>query len=183
MAAGDGLVIMRPTSISYSGTNAGINGNGRIDFTAVTSLSLNGVFTSSYDNYLIVFMGNGSGNNQFFYGRLRVAGTDATGSNYARQRFFASSTSFGGSRLTGQDKATIGVYDSEQRDGSHIYVYGPFLAQPTAFRQTGVHGEAGAVLGDTASTHSLSTSYDGITILPESPDTITGSVTVFGYEE
>lgn len=183
MAAGDGLIIMRPTSIAYAGTTAGINADGGVDFTAVTSLSLNGVFTSAYDNYLIVIAGNGSANNQFFYGRLRASGTDASGSDYARQRLFASSTTVGGSRLTGQDKATIGAYDSEQRDGSHIHVYGPFLAQPTAFRQTGMHGDAGAVLGDTASTHSLSSSYDGITIFPESPDTLTGNVAVFGYEE
>jgi hypothetical protein len=54
MAAGDGLVSMTPSSIAHSGTSASINADGGVDFTAVTELSLNGVFTSDYDNYLIV---------------------------------------------------------------------------------------------------------------------------------
>lgn len=183
MAAGDGLVTMTPTSIAHSGTSATITADGGVDFTTITSLSLNGVFTSSFNNYLIVVSGNGSGDNQFFYGRLRLSGTDASGSNYARQRLFASGVSAGASRLTSQDKVTLGCYDSEQRDLTHIHVYGPALALPTAFRSTGMHGHSGAVLGDTVGTHSLSTAYDGITILPESPDTMTGNIVVLGYEE
>jgi hypothetical protein len=74
MAAGDGLVIMTPTSIAHAGTSASINADGGVDFTAVTSLSLNGVFTSAHDNYLIVIRYVAASGDPRTRLRLRTAG-------------------------------------------------------------------------------------------------------------
>ena len=48
-----GMVLLKPTSIAHSGTSASIGANGQVTFTAVTSLSLNGVFSADFDNFLL----------------------------------------------------------------------------------------------------------------------------------
>ena len=182
MAAGDGLVTMTPTSVDHSGTSASINADGSVDFSAVTSLSLNGVFTSGFDNYLIVFRGTVSANESLRF-KLRAAGTDTTGTNYVRQYLQASGSSApNGARSAAQDNAIWGEGFAQQRIGCHWHVYGPALAQPTAVRVVSAMDELSASIIDSAVTHSLSTSYDGITLYVVA-DNFTGSVVVFGYEE
>jgi hypothetical protein len=181
MATGDGLVSMAPTSIAYSGTSAGINADGGVDFSAVTSLSLNGVFTSDYDNYLIVVR-KVSSVATGVQGRLRLSGTDATATNYTFQLLRADGSAVSGQRFTTQDHVRVFGGGTALRDGGSLQVYGPALAQPTAFRSTTVDSYLNANLDDLAGTHSLSTAYDGISFIPASGD-ITGNVHVFGYEE
>lgn len=183
MAAGDGLISMKPTSIAHSGTSATINSDGGVDFTAVTSLSLNGVFTGDYDNYLIVANYKGSTETSI-YARLRSAGTDATGSNYVRQFLYASGSAAPSGGRSSADNTGLGfgwIINSESGDQFHLY--GPYLAQPTASRSVNVYGGSSVQINDWASTHSLSTSYDGLTLQTSTANTFTGTVHVFGYEE
>jgi hypothetical protein len=183
MAAGDGLVIMTPTSIAHSGTSASINSDGGVDFTSVTSLSLNGVFTSSFDNYLIVYRGIASVNDSGIRFRLRVSGTDNTTANsYTQQFVYADGSTTAASRLSA-DYANQVLHSSSTREGGgHLHLYGPFLTQPTAARSVVVSGFGSAYLQDSAVTHNQSTSYDGITFFPPSGN-FTGNIVVFGYEE
>lgn len=179
MAAGDGLVSMTPTSIAHSGTSASINADGGVDFTAVTELNLNGVFTSDYDNYLIVMRFTDTNQSGFSF-RLRASGSDASGTDYAYQDMHADG-GVTGSRTTGADKAVTGVGD-QLMTGHVIHMYGPYLTQPTAHRSVNGSGANGAALYDFAGTHSLSTAYDGITVFPNA-GSFTGNIHVFGYEE
>lgn len=183
MAAGDGLISMKPSSIAHSGTSASINSDGGVDFTAVTSLSLNGVFTSAYDNYLIVLNGYGSADTGTNF-RLRAAGSDASGaSDYVFQYLLASgSATPSGARDSAQTFGRIGNLMTTQRSGIQVHIYGPYLAQATAWRSVTVDGLSSGRIQDFANTHDLSTSYDGFTIYPNSGD-FTGTVHVFGYEE
>ena len=185
MAAGDGLVSMAPTSIAHSGTSASINADGGVDFSAVTSLSLNGVFTSDYDNYLIVvnhYVSNTTGNWRMWI-RLRASGTDATAANYTSQRLSADGTTKGAQRLTSQTEFFLGQSSATLRSADTIHMYGPALSQPTAARNVNVYGSSNATIFDLANTHSLSTSYDGFTLIPETGAEFTGTIHVFGYEE
>ena len=184
MAAGDGLVSMKPSSIAHSGTSASINADGGVDFSAVDSLTLNGVFTSDYDNYLIVWGPCvASGQNPNMMMQLRAAGTNATGSNYTYQNLYASSTTVAGARTSSQSKGIIGEISATQRSGDMVHIYGPALAQPTAWRTVNASGFASAYITDFAGTHSLSTAYDGFEITLNQVQTISGSIHVFGYEE
>jgi hypothetical protein len=186
MAAGDGLISMTPTSITHSGTSATINADGGVDFTAVTSLSLNGVFTSDYDNYLIVIRHRGvSGSgNQILVMRMRAAGSDASGSNYVSQELSANSTTVSSSRTASRTNAYVAHANADLEGGDQIHVYGPALAQPTAFRNVSFYGRSNtAAITDFASTHSLSTAYDGFNLAGNDGNGFTGNVHVFGYEE
>jgi hypothetical protein len=182
MAAGDGLVSMTPTSIAYSGTSAGINADGGVDFSAVTSLSLNGVFTSAYDNYLIVtrFTNTAAGNHNQF--RLRASGSDnSTANSYVYQRLEATSTNVAGSRTT-SNLTFLSRESATDPSGILTHIYGPYLAQPTALRTVDASARLGGYITDIACTHNQSTAYDGFTVFPDS-GSITGTVHVFGYEE
>lgn len=182
MAAGDGLISMTPTSIAYSGTSAGINADGGVDFTAVTELSLNGVFTGDYDNYLVIFGDVATSHNNLGM-RLRASGSDATGSNYSYQTLYANSSfTPGGERYTSQTIWERMFASSSIADVQPLHIYGPALAQPTAARSISGIGYAGAYIRDCAGMHSLSTSYDGFTLITYS-FTMSGTVHVFGYEE
>jgi len=183
MAAGDGLVSMKPTSIAAGVGTASINADGGVDFTAVTSLSLNGVFTSEMDNYLIVISGVPVSSAGTVRLRMRASGTSDSGSNYTRQYLQAVSTAVNGGRSTSQTQATIGSFgDTSLPAGYHVHIYGPALAQATAIRSVNVNtGSSVPNITDNANTHSLSTSYDGCEILPLTAST--GTVHVFGYEE
>jgi hypothetical protein len=177
----NGLVVMTPSSIAYSGTSASINADGSVVFSACSSLSLNGVFTSDYDNYMIVCRGTSSASSLIRM-RLRVSGTDDSGANYTWQRIEANSTTVSGSRSTGDNQSNIHRMFNVQRTGFVLNTYGPFLTQPTAWRTTVVADEASASIYDVVGTHSQSSAYDGITLFP-STGSITGLVTVFGFNQ
>ena len=177
-----GMVLMRPTSIVSTGTSASatIGANGSVTFSACESLSLNGVFTTSYDNYMVVVRGNSSDDGGNLSVRLRTGSTDASGSNYTYQVLAASSTSVTGARATATYTRLL-LLDDSDKGGGTAYIYGPFLAQPTAFRGVSVGGGSATFMRDFSATHSLSTSYESMTILNEtSGQTLTGLISVYG---
>ena len=177
----NGLVVMTPSSIASTGTgnSSSINADGSVDFASCATLSLNGVFTSSYDNYMVALSGysSSSGGNVKF--RLRVSGTDnSTASSYVNQYWFANGTSVSASR----DTLTTGYFAGRgdtQRAGTIGYVYGPYLVQPTAWRSIFADDYLNASVTDTAGTHNQSTSYDGISFIATS-GSFTGLVCVYG---
>lgn len=84
-----GIVQRRPTSIANGGGTASVSGN-KVTFGGVSSISLNGVFTSAFDEYLVdvrvtSFSAPGGG-----WIRLRAAGVDAAGSIYGQQQHWNS---------------------------------------------------------------------------------------------
>ena len=177
----NGLELIKPTSIASTGTgnSSSINTNGSVTFSSCATLSLNGVFSSTYDNYMIVLrFTNASGTTTLQY-RLRASGTDnSTASSYVTQELTADSTSVLGGRYTA-NLAYFGTAYATQRSGLVMNVYGPFLAQPTASRSVTVGDSSSAYFYDAAHTHNQSTSYDGLTVLL-SAGTISGLVCVYG---
>lgn len=175
-----GMTVVRPSSIVFSGATASITPNGSVSFSAVDSLSLNGVFTSAYDNYMVVVGGNSSDDGGNLSVRLRTGSTDASGSNYTYQVLAASSTSVTAARASSTYTRLV-LLDDSDKGGGTAYIYGPFLSQPTAFRGVSVGGGSVTFMRDFAATHSLSTSYESMTIFNEtSGQTLTGLISVYG---
>lgn len=182
MAIGDGLISMQPSSLSVTGTSGVINSDGGVDFSSITSLSLNGVFTSAYTNYLVVLTSTLGSGSEPIYMRLRSAGTDASGTDYAGQLTYADGTSETALRITGQTQAVIAHVNSTALSGDHVYIYQPYLSTPTVTRDVNTNAASWARIVDCAAGHGLSTSYDGMTIYPNT-SSISGNIHVFGYEE
>lgn len=173
-----GMVLLTPTSIAYSGTSASIGANGQVTFTTVTALSLNGVFTADFDNYVVSMRFSvASPTNDGL--RLRASGTDATGSNYIFQYIYADGTVIARARSTPVSYWYAGnPTNTVAQNGRTISLYGPFLAQPTAMRTVEVDSFGSAMIYDIAGTHSLSSSYDGFTL--DWGVNTTGTLQVYG---
>jgi len=162
----NGLILLTPTSIAYTGTSATIGANGSVTFTSCSSLSLNGVFSADYDNYMVVIRNTGGAEGWQQLCRLRSGGVDENSASnyYTWQRLFARSTTVSADRQSTNSWERFGIGGSHT--GFIAYFYGPFLAQPTAARTVTHENTSGYVapgIADAANTHSLSNSYDGFT--------------------
>ena len=178
-----GMVLLTPTSIAHSGTSASIGANGQVTFTAVTSLSLNGVFSADFDNYVVFIeagMSNASSANMQM--RLRSNGSDnSTANSYTLQYIQANGSTIDAGRGT-YNLAPIGTWAGNTlRNGFCVSVYGPFLSQPTALRSVTMSSFNSATIEDTAGTHNQSTSYDGATFSLSSFN-MTGKLAVYGIK-
>ena len=173
-----GMVLMKPTSIDYSGTSATLGENGQVTFNAVTSLSLNGCFTADFDNYVVsIRSGNTTDANMSL--RLRSSSTDDSGSNHTYQNIIVNGTAVSAGRGSSTTAWILGTHGTNGKDGLTLNIYGPNLSQPTAGRWTGMTSYATVIINDSAFTHSLSNSYDGFTLFMAS-GSVTGALTVYG---
>jgi len=181
-ASVSGLTAITPSSIAVGSGSASSAGNGQVTFTTVgTNLSLNGVFSSTYRSYMIVFDCSHSTNASFDV-RLRVSGTD-TSSAYFYNIIDYYSNSATVDLAQGNSASSIVLADSgNSRRGFRMDVLNPFVATQT-FLNTMVSGYKSATPRQEANlsfaTQGGSTSFDGITFIP-STGTMTGTVTVYG---
>lgn len=189
MAEIAGLKLIVPSSVSAGGSaSASVSASGKVTFSNVTNtdtLSVEGAFSSTYTNYLIVMTITGGGGDRV-HARLRVGGSDATGTDYTWQFVVTSNTTTTATRTTSQTQIAICRDASGGASGepstSHIYFYAPALAQTTAIRTLTLAPDSGAVIHDYASTHAVSTSYTGITIIPGSTGT-DGTLCIYGLSQ
>ena len=71
MAEIAGLTLITPSSVAGSGVS--VSASGKVTFTAATSVSVNGVFSATHDNYLVVVRGSV----QHLAAPLRIVGESA----------------------------------------------------------------------------------------------------------
>lgn len=176
-----GLRICTPTSVSHSGTSATINANGGVDVSAVTSVSLNGVFSSTYTNYHLIFSGDqATGVNMRV--RMRSAGTDATASSWSRQYAAFTGGTATIARTTAMTHGTGFIY-SYPFGGGFVDIYQPYLATYTMFGSSIIAEDTNdGYMVWNAVQYPVATSYDGLTI-DVATGSITGNFAIYGYAE
>ncbi len=158
------------------------------NFTAQSTVSINDVFSATYDNYLIKFNNlTGSSTPQNLEMRLRVGGADNSSSNYYWLIAYGvfspgSSTSIVGGNSSGLATLwPIGIANSTFA-GASVELYDPFNTKKTRFHATAsINDASDATIGRTGQT-SVTTSYTGFTFFP-SGGTLTGSMSVYGYNK
>jgi hypothetical protein len=192
--AATGLTLLTPTSIANTSGTASIGTNGTITFNGVTSVSLNDVFSSTYDNYKIIVTGNTSITSATgLLMRLRVSGADNTSSNYRWSTIYA------------RDNAAAPTVGAEGSNGTNTYALVGSLSSTAGFTATNTIELANPFVStkntslnfmtyvyDQVATYgfvytggaimSVTTSYTGFTIYAPSGN-ITGSVSVYGYND
>lgn len=150
-------------------------------FSAVSSVTADSVFTSTYTNYRIVIRYQTSTSAELSM-QLRAATVDtATGYNY--QSIQADSTTINGARATSQTSAFIGKDPGAFWSLTTLELSGPQLAEPTVYqavntRNSGAYTSPWVV--QYFGNQSASTQFDGIKFLVAS-GTTTGSYTIYGY--
>jgi hypothetical protein len=182
-ATAPGLAIVAPTTISAGGGSSSLSG-GAVTFTGVSSISLNGCFTTTYDNYEILLQITASSAAGYTGMRMRVGGTDSTAASYSTQSLEASATSVSASRLASQTSMNVAYHDTSYPGiFAQMVVNAPALARNTNLTSVLPYREVAATQiawRTMAGVHAVATAYDGFTLLPTS-GTITGVVTVYGY--
>jgi hypothetical protein len=139
-------------------------------FSAVSSVSLNGVFTSEYQNYHILFSRTSGSSTTM---RLRASGTDDSSSNYELRGYFGGAAT-GNQNLTGQTSWNVAAGSGVAM--ANMVLSNPAVASPS-FGTLSLHS---VTIGTFAAiTHQVSSVMDGISFLGT---TITGTIRVYGYQ-
>jgi len=148
---------------------------GKRDLSGKQSVTIDNCFSTQYDNYLIVMHAFSGGTSRT---RLWLRDTDDVKNSYAKQELVANN-SLVGTRATSQSNFSFEFGGTQA--GGHLYVYGPALPKPTAFRYLSSNNRNGAGFNDTAGTHATASAYQGITIYKDSEPWTSGSLTIYGF--
>ena len=171
------MALMMPSSINYTGTSASIGTNGTVDFSACTSLSLNGVFNKYYDQYILVMSIRTATDYDSMYLKMRAGGVTSTqNSNYTTQEFQAN----GGTLGSGSGSAaTFGFPDDANKSAIFCHISNPYGAEYTVYNSQNSSAALDSFLRDYAVVHKVASSYDGFELTTGSYS-FTGTLSVYG---
>ena len=182
---GFGLVLIKPSTV-VGGTD---NGKGTVNFSAASSISLNDVFSSTYDNYRIIMNLTTSSTNTSIAWRARVSGADNSSSNYMWNKLLWNSNSTPGTATNGSGGLTTWGYFGEAGQTSatslvEMEINGMFAStRAKSISSTSTDdGATGITQIRWGGGMNVTTSYTSISLIPVS-GTITGSVSVYGYNK
>ena len=174
-----GLVQVIPTSVAVGSGSGSAAANGAVNFTSVSSVSLNGCFNSTYENYMIKFNHSSQTNNGgAIYFRLRGSGSDLATSNYDNKilGIDANANNFSGVF----NYHYLGAMASDMGH-AEIQVYkpnSPVNSRTITHTSLGYNGNQIYYTG--GSRFTTTTAADGFSILPAS-GTFTGTIRIYGY--
>jgi hypothetical protein len=154
-------------------------------FTTSSAVNVNDVFSATYENYLILLNLDSASVDDYTNFRVRVGGSDETGSiyNWSLMSNGAGSSAFDGGAGASQSSYRLSyIAGTGQGASMVINVNRPFLTKATNLNVNSIANfstsssyqlKSGGSVGNT-------TSYTGFTIFPASGN-ITGKVSVYGY--
>ena len=165
-------------------TDSGLIQISTTTFSSVASVSLDNVFSATYNSYRVFFNFTNTAAATLRM-RFRTSGSDNSTSSYSTQTLRASATSVTASRpqfngdiadlLGNEGVPAIGV-----KDYFLMNIEFPFATNRTNFHS--VYIQDGNFMLQTGGGFTGTTSFDGFSIIPAS-GSITGSITVQGYKE
>jgi hypothetical protein len=147
-------------------------------FSAVSSQSINDVFSTTYNNYKLIFVGVCSTAAGLRF-RGRVSGADNSTSNYFNQVVKGNNTTVEASRESSQTSSDIGEMGTNTSSIS-LDIFSPFLTAKTQI--SGLNEVGLNVIVMRSGGFNDTTSFTGFTVFPAS-GTITGTITIYGYNK
>jgi hypothetical protein len=173
-ASASGMDLITPTSV-VGGTLSG----GQISFSAVTEISVNGCFTSTYDNYFmemsvdtIATAGN------YITWRMRAAGTNVSSATYNFQSITASNASVGAGRSTGGTSGRLMYATLSESAQARIDCFNPARAFPTQMLSINNESVTTPAIQQLWNVNTNATAYDGLSFLCATA--ITGTLRIYG---
>jgi hypothetical protein len=178
-----GLVKIVPSSVAVGSGTGSVSTTGLVTFSGVSSLSLNDVFSSTYDHYKILLNCSGSTFNTGTI-RMRVAGADASSADYDRMGQYQISLNNVWQGYTSAENTTSWQLFSYGTLGLQQNIYeiaNPFTANRTTMN--GISQEPGGSLVSYYSNGAFdeTTSFTGISFLAASATTFSGTLLIYGY--
>jgi hypothetical protein len=173
-----GLRLLVPTSA----TNGTVGATGAVTFSGVSSVSLNGCFSSTYENYLLRINGTGSLTTETDLAfRFRTSGSDNSTSNYFRWAYNRTNAGAGNGYTASANTGYIGSCASGGFSAA-ADIFQPQISANTMLNSIGHgYGSSSSNAYWFQNQFATTTSFDGITIYPSS-GTITGTIRVYGYK-
>ena len=175
----NGLVLIKPTGA----TNGTVNDSGTVTIgSVVSSVTVSGAFSTTYDNYKIVVAG-GVGSSASHVALGLKLGASATGyyavaanlvySNASTQYVFNNNTA----SWTQASAVTSSGF------GAEITLFNPFLAIRTVYTSQVIPMATDAAAGPSNGYHTAATSYTDFTLTPASGTLTGGTISIYGYRK
>jgi hypothetical protein len=170
----NGLVLIKPTGA----TNGTVNDSGTVTIgSAVSSVSVNNVFSATYENYLILATYTVGADTDLNF-RLRVGGVDELAANYTTI-ITDNNGALTSGRLTSQTNTRLGPARNGVVMRSRAEIFSPSLAVTTTLIARTVCVPVDNQIGGS---HDVALAYDGFTLFPGS-STMTGTISIYGYRK
>jgi hypothetical protein len=146
---------------------------------AVSSVTVTGAFSSTYDNYLIIVSG---GSGSITSNTQLTLGSTTTGYYLAGYYMTYSSATMTGFN-TSNGSNWSGTYYSSNAHSGHINLQNPFLSKTTMFSSTLLTPTAGSFIANYHGFLDDTTSYTAFTLTTVGGGTLTGgTIRVYGYQ-
>jgi len=152
-------------------------------FSAVSTQSINDVFTSTYANYKIDLTITAKSTNGAVNLRYRVGGVDNSTSNYYFGTSVVRSNGAGGVLSDYANGGTVFAmtYSNVAPCGGTYQIYSPQLAGNTLATWQGMGGDASTYYSTAGGCQfAANTVFDGFTV-SAATGTITGTISIYGY--
>jgi hypothetical protein len=182
---GFGLVLIKPSTV-VNGTD---NGKGTVSFSAASTVSLNGVFSSTYENYRIVFTTSNFSASDALSFRLRASGSDYSSSNYSQMgtRNFSNSATIAALNESGRTSIGLGSSNSAASDrcGITIDIFKPnvnFVNKVMSISIVNQSTEGLYLRTQGGLADGATYIFDGFSFIIASGN-MTGTVSVYGYNK
>jgi hypothetical protein len=182
-SGGFGLVLIKPSTV-VGGTD---NGKGTVSFSAASSITLNNVFSSTYRNYKMILQISSPSADDVLRLRWRKSGSDSTTEYYGMFSRTSAAATTGALNTNGESSVQLLTLDLANPSAVYGFSYdalNPFVSAYTSLVGTALgielnsaqyYGYAGA------SHHRVTDTYDGFTLFTGSGANVTGTVSVYGY--
>ena len=156
--------------------------SGETAFSAASSVTLDGVFTSTYRNYKLVINYTTTSTAGIRF-RVRASGSSISTTTYNEQELTASDTTVAGSRGASATSVTVGkATNGSFSSSSEVLICNPQIAIATTLITTNVQNNGAyttPVAVQAVGNNSNETAYDGFELLLSS-GTTTGNYTLYG---
>jgi hypothetical protein len=182
-----GIKMVVPTSVAVGSGSGAVDTNGAVTFSGVTSVSLNGCFSSTYDAYKVLVDITASSASSDLSFKYRTAGTDLSNTYYGGFTGLNHSGTGVTWAINNSSGAKVAEFNTFTKRATFVdlSLYGPFLTNTKSATwnvqcihtssQTGMGG-AGGVAYDTSGSAS-----DGISFI-KSSGTMSGTIRVYGLK-
>jgi hypothetical protein len=172
--AATGLIKLIPTSVAVGSGSGSASASGTVTFSGASSVTLNNVFSATYDTYQIIVSNLTGATNGNLYLRFTSGGTQNTDNVFNIENLVVDGTSVSTSSYTAAEY----VLGAARTTVSQIstFVTRPFTAAPKSLWSSG--GGAGR-LNLTTANYGNSISFDGFRLIGDAA-TMSGTITVLG---
>jgi hypothetical protein len=146
---------------------------------ATSSVNIDNVFSSDFDDYMIRVRCSSSAGGSTFGLRLRTSTPSDASGTYAWQELFANSTTISGGATSGTGGWRVGANDTNGRHSMLINLFGASAAVQTSM-QSSQQRNTGTLAEFSWGDHNQATAYAGFTFFVGSGN-MTGTIRTYGF--